>query len=56
MSEKQKEGRVKVGKLSPQEKEFARGHAATIKGGGGNGGINGGDCRTGVREQNITTR
>ena len=51
MSEKKKKGRVKVGKLSPEEKDLAAGQAATIKGGGGNGGVNGGD----VRSRDLTT-
>jgi len=54
MSEKKKQGRVKVGKLSPEEKELRGSQAAAIKGGAGNGGANGGDVRS--RDLTIVTR
>jgi len=42
-----KEGdRVQVNALRPQEKELAGREASRIKGGGGNGGVNGGDVRS----------
>jgi hypothetical protein len=56
MSEKKKKGRVKIGSLPLKEKELAGSQASNIKGGGGNGGISGGDCRNGVTNQPTATR
>ncbi|HSB29039.1 MAG TPA: hypothetical protein VLE19_14330 [Pyrinomonadaceae bacterium] len=43
---KKKKARVNVGNLPQKEKELAAGRAIQIKGGGGNGGVNGGDVRS----------
>lgn len=43
---KQKNNRVQVSNLRRQEKELTGRDAARVKGGGGNGGINGGDVRS----------
>jgi hypothetical protein len=48
MSEKKKKARVKVDKLPQQEKVLGGSQAANIKGGAGNAGAGGGDCRSGA--------
>ena len=48
MSEKKKNGRIKLGKLPREEKKLGGAQAARIKGAAGNGGANGGDCRSGA--------
>ena len=48
MSKEKKQGRVKLGKLPREEKKLGEAQATRIKGAGGNGGVNGGDCRSGA--------
>jgi hypothetical protein len=43
---KQKNNRVQVTNLRPQEREVAGREAARVKGGGGNAGASGGDVRS----------
>ena len=43
---KQRSNRVQVSNLRRQDKELTGREAARVKGGGGNGGVNGGDVRS----------
>ena len=44
--DKQKNNRVQVSNLRQKDKELSGREAARVKGGGGNGGVNGGDVRS----------
>jgi hypothetical protein len=48
MSKEKKQGRVKLGSLPREEKKLGGAQATRIKGAAGNGGVNGGDCRSGA--------